>query len=608
MAVTVVDKLSNLDQADASTDWTTTGGASGLSVSTVLNRTGSGAIGVKISNEEGGIKYTIPSSGTRDMTGEHIYIWANFQLALDPIGTGMRILLGDGTLTNEYLMLDSTTYPGGWVRLVLECDATPTVDNSADITSITNIGVEVDTVVASGGNNHTFVVDRLDVQPSSVPYAIEVNGGLTGDRGTWTELIADSTNDALAIVERRAGIVALNGPVSFGITTGTDSFFEDTNEVVMFQNQFVEDDFFGLQFVGNSGQTNQFVLGTEVGSGDDSRGVGGGIIKTAGPSFHIKATSADIVVDFWGVTIDGAGLTQWEQTNAQAVSCTWINSGQITHDNNAEMREGTIASSSETLSTHTGAGDLDFNDNGGSEDTIIRPSGSWISDGFEVGDEIIITSTSNNNISMTILALTATNINVTTGTVVDEQDTSGRVEAKGSGAFQPIQNPTTPDFRDMSIINCVHGIEWDLDGTTTMDLRGVTFAGNTFDYRFNHENGTNTVNVLESSDTPTTSDGGAGGAVSVVASNPITITVVEGDFVTVVVGARVGVHRADNNTELLNTTTNGSGIASGTTSFAGAVIVKVREEVLDFKRQPATVVAGTGLIQTISAEDDDVYA
>jgi len=448
----------------------------------VLQRTGSGCVGVKISNEEGGVKLTFPG-GSRNMTGEHIYVWANFQLALDPSGTGMRILLDDGTNINEYEMLDSTVYSGGYVRLVLECDATPTVDNSADITAITDIHVEVDTIVTSGGNNDTFVVDRIDVQPSSVPYAIEINGGTTGARGTWDEIIADSNNDAIGIVQRIGGIVAINGPVSFGITTATDSFFEDTDEVIIFQNQFVEDGFFGIQFVGNSGQTNLFVLGTEVGSGDDSRGVGGGVIKSAGPRFHIKATDTNIQVDFWGVTIDNADVTEWEQTNAQAVSCLWVNSLSITHDNNAEMREGTIASTA---------------------------------------------------------------------------------AATPRGAIEFIQNPAGADFRDMSIINCLYGIEWDLDGTNTLDLRNITYAGNTQDLRFNHNSGLLTVNISELGDTPTTSDGGEGGTIEVNNTVSVTITVIDAETEVVIANARVGVEESSSKIEIINALTNGSGVAENT--------------------------------------------
>ena len=525
MAVTIVSNLTNLDECDVTDDWALTQGAGGLEANDEFERTGTACIGAKVSNEEAGVELTFPG-GSRDMSGEHLYFWLQATLALDPAGTGMRVLLSDGTNVNEYEVADATTYLGGWQRFCLECDATPTVDNSANIAAITIVGFEMDTATAVTGNISSFFVDKVDVQPSAEAYAIEVSGGTTGARGTWQEIVDAAINDAIGIVERRNGIIVLNGPIEFGITTAADTYFEDANEVCVFQNHFVEDAFYALNFVGNSGQVNSFVLGEEVGSGDDSRGTGGGLITSAGPTFLIEAEDANIIVDFWGVTIDGAGITTWQQTNAQAVSCTWTNSDSIIHDNNAEMREGTISAS---------------------------------------------------------------------------------IAVSGVGAVEFLQNPVTPDFRDMSIINCIHAIEWSVNGANDLDLRGIKFAGNTADVRFNHTTGLLTVNVLELSDTPSTSDGGGGGTITVIASNPVTITVVEGDFVTVVEGARVGVHKVSDNSEVFNGLTNASGIASGTTSFAGDVIVKVREEVLDFKRQPAEVVAGTGLIQTISAEDDPNY-
>jgi len=76
---------------------------------------------------------------------------------------------------------------------------------------------------------------------------------------------------------------------------------------------------------------------------------------------------------------------------------------------------------------HTGSSDLDFNDNGGSPDTIVRPSGDWTTDGFEVGDTIVVSATTSNNIEMVITAVVALTIDVATGTITDEQNTSGNV-------------------------------------------------------------------------------------------------------------------------------------------------------------------------------------
>lgn len=63
---------------------------------------------------------------------------------------------------------------------------------------------------------------------------------------------------------------------------------------------------------------------------------------------------------------------------------------------------------------------LTFGDNGGSEDTLTRNRGSWLDDGFRVGDVFTIAGTASNNVTKTITAVTATQINVATGSFAAE--------------------------------------------------------------------------------------------------------------------------------------------------------------------------------------------
>jgi hypothetical protein len=63
---------------------------------------------------------------------------------------------------------------------------------------------------------------------------------------------------------------------------------------------------------------------------------------------------------------------------------------------------------------------LTFGDNGGSEDTITRSAGSWLEDGFRVGDSITITGSASNNVTKTITTLTATVLSVATGSFAAE--------------------------------------------------------------------------------------------------------------------------------------------------------------------------------------------
>ena len=89
----------------------------------------------------------------------------------------------------------------------------------------------------------------------------------------------------------------------------------------------------------------------------------------------------------------------------------------------------------------------------------------------------------------------------------------------------------------------------------------------------------------------------------------ITITVLEAeDFVTPIVGARVGIHRQSDNSEIVNDTTNASGVVSASFPYTVDVdvFIKVRQETEDYPKIPATITA-SGLTQTIAVSDDDIY-
>lgn len=58
--------------------------------------------------------------------------------------------------------------------------------------------------------------------------------------------------------------------------------------------------------------------------------------------------------------------------------------------------------------TVTGSSTLTFAEVGATGDTVTRSAGSWLSDGFAVGDTVSFTGTASNNVTGTIAALTAT--------------------------------------------------------------------------------------------------------------------------------------------------------------------------------------------------------
>lgn len=85
---------------------------------------------------------------------------------------------------------------------------------------------------------------------------------------------------------------------------------------------------------------------------------------------------------------------------------------------------------------------FDFNDNGGSEDTLDRnDGGSWIDDGWVVGSKIIVTAAEavGNNGTYTVLSLTDTTMNVATGSfdVANTQDDNTAVIGMFDDALTP---------------------------------------------------------------------------------------------------------------------------------------------------------------------------
>lgn len=84
----------------------------------------------------------------------------------------------------------------------------------------------------------------------------------------------------------------------------------------------------------------------------------------------------------------------------------------------------------------TGSSDLDFNDNGGSNDTIVCNGCNWRGQQFANNFNFDVTGTASNNGQYTVVTVSTTTtsndtLEVATGSFVDEQNTSGTVTQEG---------------------------------------------------------------------------------------------------------------------------------------------------------------------------------
>lgn len=158
-----------------------------------------------------------------------------------------------------------------------------------------------------------------------------------------------------------------------------------------------------------------------------------------------------------------------------------------------------------------------------------------------------------------------------------------------------------------------HAIEINTAGTYAFS--GNTFLGyganGTTDAAiYNNSGGSVTLNITNGGDTPTTRNGS--GATTTI-NNSVTLTItVKDESGGNVSGARVAIYKSSDMTELMNITTNGSGVAATTFSYASdtPVIIRVRQSSTGASKyiavQTSGTITSTGLTTTVTFIADSI--
>lgn len=129
------------------------------------------------------------------------------------------------------------------------------------------------------------------------------------------------------------------------------------------------------------------------------------IVRSAG-SFVTDGFAVDDIVTISGST-DNDGTLSYKLDGVVALTLT------------CDASETLTAEASTAGVTIIGEGSLTFGDGagGGGTDIVTRSRGSWLDDGFRVGDVVTFTDTVSNNVSGTITALSATVMTFAGGTL-----------------------------------------------------------------------------------------------------------------------------------------------------------------------------------------------
>ena len=454
-----------------------------------------------------------------DMSGDTIFCVMNCftSATLDTKAAGgMGIGVEDSAGNQDiWYVGGGDTYDGGWKGFAASLDPggnnPPDVNGGCDYTDVTNVLVRWKCIAKSKLSQNCFWDFFRRVADNSPAFRI-YGTNTTTDLG-WSEIAdLDDTNTA-GLFQRIPGGYECLAPFAIGDSAGTNTtaFTEAQGEVVIWKDQPVYQHY-GIFVQGNGTGTTDVTIGSVVGSGDDRQGILGGTITSAGPEWNWDS-STDIAdldsVNLYGVSIVGAneGITLDDGNKTTVVSASFVNCGAV-----------------ETGGTNNGAEILNT--------FFIDPDGTTNNYGLQF-DQTPSAGTMTTNVKQCSF--------VTSGTPT----TQYMVHFPYSGDY-------TVGFEDMQVFGSFasgtlwHGINTGTDADVTVNATGST-----------------NMTTAEFSSTDVT--GPDTGSVTVSASVNVSFEAVDKND-TAIQSVRVTAYLVSDDTEVINTTTNASGIASTTYS------------------------------------------
>ena len=324
----------------------TTGWSAGTLDTEVVKQGTSSLSGILRTN---GLNTRTYTSATFNATGQHLRMWLNFAsigfLATQALG-GIRLFAQDTGGSIGYWYLGGIdTYDGGWVLLQVDMDRAFD-SGTANRTIINRTGFALQLTGAPRNATNTWY-DYL-VRGNG----LTVTGGVSGDPITWDGIAQVDAANGYGAVRRQNGVYFVNTNLTIGGATTT--FFEDTNQIVVFENQPVDPDLYKLEPAGTASTT--FNLTNSV-------------IKSASVNsrFDLLLNNANLnTLTFTGNTVVNADQTRFKsgQTASGCVfqGCNQIQTGGASFTGNT-VRGSLDANGALLWPDGTGTQNCDFVDN-----------------------------------------------------------------------------------------------------------------------------------------------------------------------------------------------------------------------------------------------------
>lgn len=342
MVATVSNGLSNVSLVNDNTGFSVwkrdgTGGTPSAISEVDVFLQGTGACSVKVSNQGIVLAY---GTGGLDLSaaGTHVYIWVNMLaggLMANRASNGLCVCLSsDATLTTgsnySFWAVDGAdTYPGGWVRYVVDISKTRTTGaGTLNTASVQYIGMYCDTRPNTAKFDN-LVIDRIDYAVAGT--GLSVYGTSTTDDTFGDILAADegTVNNKYGVITSKAGVYYVRGTIELGDDAGTNACdLTDIDKVVVFETptyyngtdvvQAVSDTFNQLKIVGNGTGSTTVQMGKKVGTGSTASGRNGNTFIETGAKVTMDFDDGNSnAVKIYGTAFQGiTGGLSWGTNTA----------------------------------------------------------------------------------------------------------------------------------------------------------------------------------------------------------------------------------------------------------------------------------------------------
>jgi hypothetical protein len=261
---------------------------------------------------------------TFDSTGQHLRMWLNYAsigFLQTQANGGIRLFAQDtGGAIGYWYLGGIDTYDGGWVLLQVDMDRAFDANGGADPnrTIINRVGFALNLTGAPRNATNTWY-DYL-VRGNG----LTITGGTSGDPINWDGVATVDAANGYGAVRRVNGVYFVNTNLIIGGTTTT--FFEDTNQIVVFENQPVNADLYKIEPQGTG--TTTFNLTNTV-------------VKSASTNsrFDLLLNNANLnALTFTGNTVANADSVQFKAgqsvTGCVFQGCNQINPSTATFTGN----------------------------------------------------------------------------------------------------------------------------------------------------------------------------------------------------------------------------------------------------------------------------------